>query len=66
LVDHPDEVVVTSVSGPEGITFQVRLWPTDVGKVIGRSGRMAIALRIILNGIAKRLQSNLRLEIADS
>lgn len=53
------------ISDAQKAIFQVGLSPEDVGKVIGRNGRMAIALRTTVAGIAKRLVLDLRLNIAD-
>jgi predicted RNA-binding protein YlqC (UPF0109 family) len=66
LVDHTDQVSMLVISDAQKTTFHVDLCQSDVGKVIGRSGRMAIALRIILAGIAKKLMLDLRLNIVNS
>jgi predicted RNA-binding protein YlqC (UPF0109 family) len=63
LVDHPDQVTVFVISDARQATFQVGLSQSDVGKVIGRGGRVAIALRIILACIAKKLKLDFRLDI---
>ena len=41
LVDHPEAVTVTEVPGQEEITLELRVAPEDMGKVIGRQGRIA-------------------------
>ena len=51
LVDKSDEVSVTSVTADNGTIFQVGVAPSDVGKVIGKSGRMAMAIRTLLSAI---------------
>jgi predicted RNA-binding protein YlqC (UPF0109 family) len=52
LVDHPDEVSVTLVDTPRGELLEVRVHPEDLGRVIGRSGRTAKALRTVVNALA--------------
>ena len=48
IVDHPDEVSVTDRNGRRGRTLEVRVHPEDLGKVIGRAGRTAKALRTVI------------------
>lgn len=52
IVDHPDDVHVVSKSSPRGEVLEVRVNPDDLGRVIGRSGRTAKALRTIVAGLA--------------
>jgi uncharacterized protein len=52
IVDHPDEVSVTIVDTPRGELLEVRVHPEDLGRVIGRSGRTAKALRTVVNALA--------------
>jgi len=52
IVDHPDEVSVTLVDTQRGELFEVRVHPEDLGRVIGRSGRTAKALRTVVNALA--------------
>ena len=47
LVDIPEEVEITEVPGDEATTFEVRVAPSDLGKVIGKQGRIANALRTL-------------------
>ena len=54
IVDHPDEVRVDLVTTRRGRTLEVRVHPDDLGKVIGRGGRTATALRTVVNGIGGR------------
>jgi len=51
LVDHPDEVEVTTVEEGYGVTYQVWVAEGDLGQVIGRQGRIANALRTIAKSI---------------
>ena len=52
IVDHPDEVSVTSVSSQRGEVLEIRVHPDDLGRVIGRSGRTAKALRAVVSALA--------------
>ena len=47
IVDNPDEVVITEKTHRRGTTLEVRVHPEDIGKVIGRNGRTARALRTV-------------------
>jgi len=52
IVDHPDDVRVESSDGPRGELLEVRVHPEDLGRVIGRSGRTAKALRTLVTALA--------------
>ncbi len=52
LVDNPDEVQVVSKNSPRGDVLEVRVHPEDLGRVIGRSGRTAKALRTLVSALA--------------
>lgn len=52
IVEHPDDVDVRSKQGRHGDLFEVRVNPDDLGKVIGRQGRTATAIRKVVNAIA--------------
>lgn len=52
IVDHPDDVTVTSRSLRRGELLQVRVHPEDLGRVIGRGGRTARALRTVISALA--------------
>jgi hypothetical protein len=51
IVDHPDDVSVRDRSGRRGRTLEVRVHPDDLGKVIGRGGRTAKALRTVVGAL---------------
>ena len=53
IVEHPDEVSVTRVDGGRGETLEIRVHPDDLGRVIGRGGRTAKALRLVMSALAK-------------
>lgn len=52
IVDHPDDVNVIAKTSPRGEVLEVRVNPVDLGRVIGRSGRTAKALRTIVASLA--------------
>jgi predicted RNA-binding protein YlqC (UPF0109 family) len=63
IVDHPDDVRVDMVSGRRGRTLEVRVHPDDLGKVIGRQGRTAKALRQVMSGVGGR---GVRVDVVDT
>ncbi len=52
IVEHPDDVSVTSKGSPRGEVLEVRVHPEDLGRVIGRAGRTAKALRTLVSALA--------------
>lgn len=52
IVDHPDDVQVTARTSPRGDVLEVRVNPDDLGRVIGRAGRTAKALRTLVSALA--------------
>ncbi|MDO5455839.1 MAG: KH domain-containing protein [Eubacteriales bacterium] len=54
LVDHPDEVVVTQKQEGRNIRIQLHVAPSDMGKVIGKQGRIAKAIRSVVKAAASR------------
>ena len=65
LVDTPEEVVVTETQGQHTSIFELRVARGDVGKVIGKEGRTAQSMRIILAGASTKLRRRSVLEIVD-
>jgi uncharacterized protein len=63
LVDHPEDVQVTVVEGPQGVVLELRVHPEDLGKVIGRQGRTAKAIRTLLGASGMKLRKRFTLEI---
>ena len=63
IVANPDEVRVDMITGRRGRLVEVHVHPEDLGKVIGRGGRTATALRTLVAGIGGR---GLRLDIVDT
>lgn len=65
LVDDPDAVVVESVERSDCLVLRLHVAPDDVGKVIGRQGRIARALRTVVRASGVRDDRRVILEIAD-
>jgi len=65
LVDHPDQVDVHEVDGERVVVFELRLNPTDIGKVIGKSGRTISAIRTLLISVAAKNGKRAMLEIIE-
>jgi predicted RNA-binding protein YlqC (UPF0109 family) len=63
VVDHPDDVQVDLVTNRRGRTLEVRVNPEDLGKVIGRAGRTAKALRQVMTSVGGR---GLRVDVVDT
>jgi predicted RNA-binding protein YlqC (UPF0109 family) len=65
LVDNPDEVQVHAVEGEQVTVLELRVHPTDLGKVIGRQGRTAKSIRTILGAAGMKIRKRLTLEIVE-
>jgi predicted RNA-binding protein YlqC (UPF0109 family) len=65
LVDNPDEVLIKIVEGPQTTVFEVYVIKADVGKVIGKQGKTASALRTLLNSWAARCKIRAVMEIME-
>ena len=63
IVDHPDDVHVDLVDNRRGKRLEIRVHPDDLGRVIGRSGRTAKALRQVVTGIGGK---GIRVDVVDT
>ncbi len=54
LVDHPGDIQLSQLAGDSTVIFELRCHADDVGKVIGKDGKMVTAIRTLLNGMAAR------------
>ena len=63
IVDHPEDVSVDLATTRQGRTLQVRVNPEDLGKVIGRGGRTATALRTVVTAVGGR---GIRVDVVDT
>jgi predicted RNA-binding protein YlqC (UPF0109 family) len=65
LVDEPEQVVVQAVDGEQTTVLELRVAPSDVGKVIGKQGRTARSIRTILGAAGMKLRKRFTLEILE-
>jgi predicted RNA-binding protein YlqC (UPF0109 family) len=65
LVDNPDEVSVTEREADGEIVFEVRVADGDMGKVIGRQGRIVKEIRILMKAVAQRQGKKVSVDILD-
>jgi predicted RNA-binding protein YlqC (UPF0109 family) len=65
LVDEPESVSVTEINGTQSAVLEVRVAKTDIGKVIGKKGRTAQALRTILQAASAARKLRTTLEIIE-
>ena len=64
LVDHPDEIVVTEMEIENSINLELHVAPDDMGKVIGKQGRIAKAIRTVVKAAASRDDKKVIVDIA--
>ena len=65
LVDHPDAVDITEVEQERTTVYELRLDPTDVGRIIGKSGRTINAIRSLMQAGSAKAGKFTRLEVID-
>lgn len=65
LVEHPDQVSVTEVEHDGELTLELRVAPEDMGKVIGRQGRIAKEIRTVVRSYAQRTGVKVSVDIVD-
>jgi len=65
LVDHPEEVSVTQVEGNQTSVLELKVAKEDLGKVIGKQGRTARAMRTILGAASAKIKKRTVLEIIE-
>jgi predicted RNA-binding protein YlqC (UPF0109 family) len=65
LVDRPEEVEVEEVSEPDALVYELKVADEDLGKVIGKQGRTAKALRTILSAASAKSRRRVILEILE-
>lgn len=63
LVDYPDEVVVTETENEKGVLLELRVASADMGKVIGKQGRIAKAIRSVVKAAATKDDKKVTVEI---
>ena len=65
LVDHPDQVRIAEIAGRDTLVIELRTAKEDLGKIIGKRGQNAQAMRTILNAAGRKLNKRVVLEIID-
>lgn len=65
LVDHPDDVNINEIAGEQTCVFELRVNKEDLGKIIGKQGRTARAIRTLLSAAAVKDSKRVMLEIID-
>ena len=65
LVDNPESVTVTEIENEDGKVLELRVAESDMGKVIGRQGRIAKEIRTIIKTVAQRTGERVTVEIMD-
>jgi len=65
LVDKPDEVMVSQLSGESSSIFELKVAPEDIGKVIGKQGRNAQAIRVILGAAGMKVKKRFSLDLIE-
>ncbi len=66
LVDHPDDVKVEEETGEQGVVLNLRVGQGDVGKVIGKQGRTARALRNVMHAAAALRDTRVHVHFVDA
>ena len=65
LVEHPEEIVIEQVENHDTVVFQLKVAPSDMGKVIGRQGRIAKEIRAILKAAGLKEHKKVLVDILD-
>ncbi|MFC1557972.1 KH domain-containing protein [candidate division KSB1 bacterium] len=65
LVDQPDAVVINEIEGDKTIVLELKVAPGELGKIIGKQGRIAGAIRTLLTAVSAKLHKKVILEILE-
>ncbi len=65
LVDNPEKVHVTQLDGERSSIIELKVAPEDLGKIIGKQGRNAQAIRVIVSAAGMKLKKRFNLEIVE-
>ena len=66
LVSTPDEIAIKEIENDEEVVFELRVAPADMGRVIGRHGRIAKEIRTLMKAAGNRENKKVSLEICDA
>lgn len=62
LVEFPEQVSITEASAEKSVIFEVKVADTDMGKIIGREGKIAAAIRTVMKALAAKEQKKISVE----
>ena len=65
LVEHPEQVEVQEIEEPDALVYELKVAESDLGRVIGRQGRTAKALRTVLSAASAKMRRRAILEIIE-
>ena len=65
LVDNPDGVIVDETINDNGTLLELKVDPSDMGKIIGKQGRIAKAIRTVVKAVASKEDKKVRVDIVD-
>ena len=65
LVDHPEQVTISAVEGKQSTVLEIKVAKEDIGKIIGKQGRTAQAIRTILNAASAKAKKRTIMEIIE-
>jgi len=65
LVDHPEQVTISAVEGKQRTVLEIKVAKEDIGKIIGKQGRTAQAIRTILNAASAKAKKRTIMEIIE-
>lgn len=65
LVDHPEQVAISEVAGKHSTVLEIKVAKEDIGKIIGKQGRTAQAIRTILNAASAKAKKRTIMEIIE-
>lgn len=66
LVEHPEEVVVTETVSDDEVKVELKVAPSDMGKVIGRQGRIAKAIRSVVKAASTKTNQHVSVDIVEA
>ncbi|MCQ2452501.1 MAG: KH domain-containing protein [Oscillospiraceae bacterium] len=65
LVDNPDDVIVDEIEKADETVYELRVAPGDMGKVIGRQGKIAKEIRVLMRSVAQKQGKRISVDIVD-
>lgn len=65
LVENPNEVIITEKEDEKGLLYEVKVANSDMGKVIGKQGRVAKSIRTVMKSVAGREQKKVSIEFLE-